>query len=474
MNRLKPFLPALFIFCLALLVRVIYNNTVAGSYYPLHDSLFYQTIGFNLVQEHCFCLQSYVTTVYRAPLWPFILGGFSIFFGKNDYVARIFLSILDAGTCALIYLFARDLFGRRLGMFAGIVAAFYTGLFLYTGWLYTETLFTFLLFALCYALFRIQRAHGAKLRVWLLCGVLMGLLSLARPNGLLVIGLFVVWALVLVWIKALPRVGTFKGVVSAALLAVVLIAPWTVRNYLVSHAFVPVATGDGTVMLGAYNDSVLKTSTSPGGYTGTWVNPLISSSKLAHSFPLYTCSAPCEVAREAAFNDAAKQWILHHKREMPLLLSMHFINMWQPNVAEADLPVDRYPHAPLSNVVTWMMYVTPIPIFLLAAFGLVVTFFLWRKLLFLYFIIAMTFAEAIYFYGIPRFRAPIEPIIILLATGALWWVVTQWRERSRSQGGQACDGAKSRISSASSRGRWNGTSWMVSAMRTTSSEGKSS
>ncbi len=430
MSRIKPFLPALFIFCLALLVRVIYNDTVAGQYYPLHDSLFYQTIGINLIQEHCFCLQPYVTTVYRTPLWPFILAGFSIFFGKNDYVARIFLSMLDAGTCVLIYLFARDLFGRRLGMFAGIVAAFYTGLFLYTGWLYTETIFTFLLFAQCYTLFRIQRAEGVKMRLWLLSGVLMGLLSLVRPNGLLVIGLFVLWAIILIWIKVLPRAATLKGVVCAALLAVVLIAPWTVRNYLVSHSFVPVATGDGTVMLGAYNDMVLKKSTSPGGYTGTWVNPLISSFNLSHSFPLLTCSATCEVAREAAFNNAAKQWILHHKRDLPLLLGMHFINMWQPNVVEADLPLARFPNAPLAGVVSWMMYVTPIPIFLLAAFGLVVTLFLWRKLLFLYFILGMTFAEAIYFYGIPRFRAPIEPILILLATGALWWIVTQWRERS--------------------------------------------
>jgi hypothetical protein len=40
MKRVKPLLPAIGIFCLALLVRVIYNDTVAHNYYPLHDSLF--------------------------------------------------------------------------------------------------------------------------------------------------------------------------------------------------------------------------------------------------------------------------------------------------------------------------------------------------------------------------------------------------------------------------------------------------
>src|SRR5947209_5099503 len=122
MKRFKPLLPAVSIFCLALLVRVIYNFTVAGQYFPLHDSLFYQTIGIHFINQHCFCLQTNVTTVYRAPLWPVILGIFSLFFGHNNLAGRLFLSLLDAGTCVLIYLFARDLFGRRFGMFAGLLA----------------------------------------------------------------------------------------------------------------------------------------------------------------------------------------------------------------------------------------------------------------------------------------------------------------------------------------------------------------
>jgi hypothetical protein len=101
MKRLRLSAPALSIFGLALLVRVIYNSTVAHTYYPLNDSLAYQTIGFNILKEHCFCWQPYITTVYRAPLWPAIIAGISLVLGPSDYYARLFLCCIDSGTCVL-------------------------------------------------------------------------------------------------------------------------------------------------------------------------------------------------------------------------------------------------------------------------------------------------------------------------------------------------------------------------------------
>ncbi|HJT58275.1 MAG TPA: glycosyltransferase family 39 protein [Ktedonobacteraceae bacterium] len=421
MNRVKAWLPAAAIFCLALLVRVIYNNTVAHNYYPLHDSLFYQTIGLNLLREHCFCLESHISTVYRAPLWPFIIAGISVIFGPSDYFARIFLSIIGSGTSVLIYLFARDLFGGRIGIVAGIIAAIYPELYIYDGWLYTESLYIFLLFALCYTLYRLQRAPQEKRGLWILAGILLGLLSLTRPNGLIVIGIVIVWAFIMVWIKILSWRPTVKGMMITTVIALALIAPWTVRNYIDTHTFIPVATGDGTVLLGAYNDEAL----SKPGYLGSWINPLQSRPDVTKPFPLFTCTPPCEVAREAAYKQAAIQWIESHTSVLPRLLALHFLNMWQPATIEADLPVERFPNQRSSQIVLAMMRTFPIAIFILAALGLAVTFRRWRELLFLYFIILLTIAECLIYYGSSRFRAPIEPILILLASGGIWWLTSQ-------------------------------------------------
>jgi 4-amino-4-deoxy-L-arabinose transferase-like glycosyltransferase len=421
MKRIKPLLPAFGIFSLALLVRVIYNNTVVHSYYPSHDSAFYQAIGFNLLKEHCFCLYSYVPTAYRAPLWPFMIAGISVVFGPSDYYARLFLSLVGSGTCVLVYLFARDLFGWRIGIVAGAFAAIYPELYIYDGWLYTESLYIFLLFAICYGLYRLLRTPERNWHIWILCGILLGLLSLTRPNGMIVIGLFIAWAIVMAWQKLLSWRVTVIGVLATTLIALLLIAPWTVRNYLVSHTFVPVATGDGTVLLGAYNDTVLTTATYEGGPKGTWINPLLSRPDITRSYPIKTCTAVCEVAREATYKNAAVQWILEHIHTMPHLLKLHFINMWQPNTYEADLPIARFPQLQSTQLVLRMMKTFPIFLYILAACGLAVTWWRWRELLFIYLMIVFTIAQNILYYGIPRFRAPIEPMLILLAAGAIWW-----------------------------------------------------
>ena len=175
----------------------------------------------------------------------------------------------------------------------------------------------FLLFAICYGLYRLLHTPERNWRNWIICGVLPGLLSLTRPNGIIVIGLFIIRSFIMVWQKFLSLRLTIRGVLVSTLIAVVLIAPWTMRNYLVSHAFIPVATGDGTVLLGAYNNEVLIKSTYPGGPKGTWINPNVSSPNIVRPFPLYACTPPCEVAREAAFKAAAIKWIEDNINIMP-------------------------------------------------------------------------------------------------------------------------------------------------------------
>jgi 4-amino-4-deoxy-L-arabinose transferase-like glycosyltransferase len=422
MKRIKPMLPAIGIFCFALIVRIIYNSTVAFHYYPLHDSAFYQGIAFHLLKEHCFCLESYVPTVDRAPLWSFIIAGLSLIFGPSDYFARLFLCLVGSGTCVLVYLFARDLFSWRIGILAGAFAAIYPELYIYDGWLYTESLYIFLLFAICYGLYRLQHKTERNWRNWIVIGVLLGLLSLTRPNGIIVIGLFIIWAFIMVWQKFLSWRVTIQGVLVSILIAVVLIAPWTIRNYRVSHTFIPVAIVDGTVLLGAYNNEALTKSTYPGGPKGTWINPIESRPDIVRLFPLHTCNPPCEVAREAAFKDVAVKWIQDNINVMPHLLTLHFINMWQPDTYEADLPTVRFSEQQSTQFVLRMMKTWPIYLFILAALGLAVTLWRWRELLFIYFVIILTIAQNIIYYGSSRFRAPIEPMLILLAAGFFWWL----------------------------------------------------
>jgi 4-amino-4-deoxy-L-arabinose transferase-like glycosyltransferase len=426
--RVRPFLPVALVAGVALCVRILYNMTVAQAYVPAYDSAQYQQIGLHLIDEHCFCLHPFITTAYRPPLWPMLIAAISLLVGRADLYDRLFLCGLGAGTCLLLFLLACDLFGRRSGLVAGLSAALFPTLFIYDGWLYTESLYTFLLLALCLCLLRIQRSQGRRPGLWLLCGILLALLALTRPNGLLLLGLVWLWTIWLVWRKLLSR-RALRNVALATLIACVLIGPWTLRNFLVTQRFLPVATGDGTVLLGAYND---QTATGPANL-GSWINPLKSARRVLTPFPLYTCNARCEMAREDASKNAAMQWISEHTSELPRLLVSHLRNFWTPYTREADLPMERFPALFASKVVLAMSQTLPLPLFALAALGLCVTLRHWRELLFVYMLLLSTLGEALIYYGSSRFRAPIEPLLILLATGALYWY---GKRRSRAERGQ--------------------------------------
>ncbi len=428
MKYLSRCIPAGIVFVFAFFIRLLYNVTVARHYYPTHDAHFYQTIGFKALHAHCYCLNGFFPTVNRAPLWPMLIAFISIPFGPSDFYARLFLSVLGAFTCVLVYFFAKAISNNTfVGLAGGGIAALYPGLFIYDGWLYTESLYIFLLFALCYSVYRLQR--NPQRYKWVICGVLLGLLSLTRPNGPAVLGIFLVWAVFMAWRKVFSWSFVAKGMLISTIITVAIIAPWTIRNYEVSHSFVSVAGGDGTVLLGSYNDEIL---TNP-DYLGTWINPLRSSPAITKPFPLFSCDASCEVKQDAVYRNAAEHWILTHLSSMPRLLALHFTNMWSPVIAEADLPVTRFSNQKSSQVVlTMMQLITPF-VFAFAALGAVVLWRKWRELLFVYCIILLTIAQNLALYGSPRFRAPIEPILVLFTTGTIWflWNIVQKLRHSR-------------------------------------------
>ncbi|GAC1433724.1 MAG: hypothetical protein NVSMB54_31810 [Ktedonobacteraceae bacterium] len=432
MKRLESMItvPLIVIFCVALTIRVAYNFTVANGYFPLHDSLTYQNIAFHLVQEHCYCLYSHLPTVDRAPLWPFVIAVIDRLIGPQDILVRLVLCLIGSGTCTLLYLFARDLFGERVGIFAGLVGAIYPFLYIYDGLLYAESLYTFLLLAYCYTIYHLQRSP--RLSLMISNGVLLGLLSLARPNGIALLGLFVIWAGVMYGIKVLSWRTALKSVLVVGLLTLIFITPWTMRNYKVTHTLVPVAVGGGKVMLGAYNYETADPVYQHGYYAGIWIIPSESTPWIVAKFPK-DCARACEVTRDDTYKAAALQWIQGHLSSMPFMLGQHFINTWEVVPQEADLATNRFPDRDSSRLVVVMMEtITPI-IFTLALLGIVVTSKRWRDLLFLYLMILLTLAQNLVFYGIPRFRAPIEPVLILLAAGAIWWIVSyssKWRKRT--------------------------------------------
>lgn len=407
-KRFAPYAPAIVIFVCALLVRVVYNLTVAHGYVPKFDANFYNTLAIHVNSEHCFCLQSHVSDTGRAPFWPFIIAALYTLTGTNNLHARLFLCLLGSGTCLLTYYFARDIFNRRIALLVGLVAALYPGLFIYDGWLYSESAYTFFVMSFAYALFRMQRTPRTAWTV--ACGISLACAALTRPNGISLFVLVFVWAVCMLRMRVLSWRKAIQVVLVITCLTFGLIAPWTVRNYLVSHKFILVATGGGAVLAGAYNDAAITSLAF--GYPGMWM-------------PTNRIRPPLTDFSDAGETAYGYHWIAAHPGEMPYLLSQHFINMWRPYTSEEGLPVREFPARRSSQVVWALMTTTPVVIIFLAACGLVVTFRSRRKeLLVPYLVIGSTIVLCVALYGSSRFRAPIEPLLVLLAGGAIWWLIS--------------------------------------------------
>jgi 4-amino-4-deoxy-L-arabinose transferase-like glycosyltransferase len=426
MKRWQPYLPILGIFFLALAVRVLYNLTVGKNYVAGYDSQAYEKIAFNIVREHCFCLNPYMPTVGRAPLWPGIIAAFDILLGPRNLYVRLFLCLVGSGTCVLVYLFAREVFNKQIALLAGILAIIYPGLFIYDGWLYSESLYTFLLLAFCYTLLLLQQT--GKYRWAIASGIILGLFSLTRPNGLLILGLVFLWGIIFAQKKILSWRAVATSIAIICLIALMIVTPWTIRNYQTTHRFVPVATGDGFVVLGAYNDMIFGNTP----FRGMWIRPSLTHPEIVRHY--LGCQGECEVRQNSDYEHYAWLWVQSHKSEMPYLLSLHFLAMWTPATPEADLPMNQFPSRHSSQIVVGMIQTMSIPVFILAAFGLVVTWRRkWRQLMFIYLVIGLTIGECLIFYGSSRFRAPIEPMLVILLSGGVWWVllkITNARKKS--------------------------------------------
>lgn len=430
MKKLKASVPIISVFSLALFVRIVYNVTIAHDYQPIFDAGLYDAIARHLIDEHCFCLYASHPTVSRSPLWPVVIGILYTFTGQQEFYARLFYCFLGSGTCMLIYLFARDLFGKRVALFSGILAATYTGLFIWDGWLYSESLYTFCVVFFVYSLYRLQHTlyvakppseqkqplwhrqpQTARLRLVTLCGVFLALAALTRPNGILLLVLVYLWGLIVVRAGIIPWQIVVRDALIITCITTLIIAPWTYRNYNVTKTFVFVSIGMGEVLNGTYNDQVVS---GPLSARGMWSPP---QGSITHDNINYT------PANDKADTQHALNWIRTHITATFYLLWLHFTNTWIPYTYSHGLPFEESFSLPSSKIFIEIITIMTWIVYSLAGFGLITTWKRWRlHLMPVYLFFCLILFQNMVFYGDMRFRSPLEPFLVLLAGGAIWYL----------------------------------------------------
>jgi 4-amino-4-deoxy-L-arabinose transferase-like glycosyltransferase len=204
----------------------------------VHDPAFYTLLGRSIADGHGYRLLSGEPTAFYPVGYSAALSVvFSIMtwlpFGDNEPLAiALFNLLLGVATIVLVFEVGRRVFDNRIGIVAAAIVSVYPNLIFHTSAALTETLFNFIMMsALVVLLWRPWTGYFGW-RTLALFGALLGASALVRPISLLVLpGLLVVWLIAgYGWRRAVK----FVAVIGIA--AVAVIAPWTVRNLIVMNS----------------------------------------------------------------------------------------------------------------------------------------------------------------------------------------------------------------------------------------------
>lgn len=166
-------------FAVALAVRLVNFMLLGGrdAYFSEPDSLGFWALGSGLAHARTFGA-SLMSMTFRMPLYPLLLGGVQRLFGDAPWVVVLLQTIIDAGTCVLIAALGA-LMSQRVGRFAGLLAAFSATLIILSTQILSDSVCLFFFAACLYAGARYVREPSAPLA--LIAGLAGGLSLTVRP-----------------------------------------------------------------------------------------------------------------------------------------------------------------------------------------------------------------------------------------------------------------------------------------------------
>ncbi|MEW6750969.1 MAG: glycosyltransferase family 39 protein [Candidatus Latescibacterota bacterium] len=376
-----------FVLAVALGVRLAYVSVEHSV--PPQDTPDYDEIALNLLRGEGFVARGawhgHELHSWRPPFYPCFLALVYGSLGYSHGAVRVVQACVGAGTALLVW----DL-GRRLmpaaALTAGLLAALYGPLVSSSYEVMSETWFTFLGVLSLSRLARATRGQDPGRDRLLLGGCAVGLAALTRPVGLLLLPAF-----------ALPAVlaGGRQGIRRTAWVAVGLacvMAPWTLRNWRVHGAIVPLTTQGGFIVARA-NAAVPDWRVPDGWGIAREVFERV----------------PCEVERDRLWMRQGLQYIGSHPGHYLRLAGERFLRFW-------------YFLRPDYNA--WFVAVLPFFLGGLWLYGRQDGFVLLGAYTG---ISVLVFAFVL--YGSTRFRLPLEPLFLLFAAAGAHGAAARWGGR---------------------------------------------
>jgi 4-amino-4-deoxy-L-arabinose transferase-like glycosyltransferase len=398
----------------AFALRVAYVDATPD-YVLRHDAVDYDVHARSIAQGEGFS-KTFAhgrPTAFRPPGYPYFLGAvYHLFKADREpvkdrvHVARIAQAFVGTALVALVGLVAAQLWGSVVGLVGLGLAAIYLPFILVGGAVMSEPLFDVFMLASLAAVLAYRRSRHRY--AWaLLAGVLAGLAALTRAQALILL----IPLAIAVWDgrpwRARAALGPPLVLVLAALLT---ITPWTIRNARELHAFVPISTQFGSALAGTYNDLSRADTENPASWHGLRhvpdyaylfnrvgeTNEATLERELRSASLRYIGEHPTYVAKVAWWNTRRMLDLASLRRSRATAATITIDHFWADRGivcfwAFAALALAGAFTA-MARRAPWYVWAMPVLMFLSVVFLVVET---------------------------PRYRTPIDPFLVLLATAAV-------------------------------------------------------
>ncbi|HXV80785.1 MAG TPA: glycosyltransferase family 39 protein [Candidatus Binatia bacterium] len=337
-------------------------------------------------------------TAWLPPVYPYMLAGIFKFFGiyssGSALVALTLNSVFSALTCVTIFHIGRKTFGPKVASWAGWSWAFFPyAVFWSTNWVWATSLSALLFSLICLSALQLERYNSS--RPWFGFGVLWGVIGLTDTALLSILPFFVGW---LYYRLSRQGVALPRAISACAVGFLLILTPWLVRNYLTFGEFVFVKGNFGMELhLGNHEGS-------SGLSGGRLLHPAGNDGEFERFRQMGELSYVKESKRQAL------DFIATHPGTFIWLTLRRVVYFWTGNSQLLQI-------FPLSGRFEAARYILFTLVSVLAFWGLFSAFRNGHPAVPLFAIILIVFPLVYYVtHPTPRYRHPIEPAMVLLAT----------------------------------------------------------
>ena len=348
-------------------------------------------------------------TIHILPGITFLLSPFLVFGYNEMSMTFIKLMMIGFGLLSITFTYAigHYLFNRYVGLIGALLLAIYIPQILSDNLVLTEGPFTAAFLGFFYFSFRLGDEPRMKWFYWVI-GLYLFMLYFRPTIALLPILLLIYFIL-----KKYPWKLAMKQFVVAAILLVLVMSPWWIRNYVHYDAFIPLSGGAGNPMLlGTYQGHGYK-------FTPTYKEVVSEIDAAMQGEPRYVIQeAQREVAQERMrlIHATEPEWFWETYIELKTIEQWSSPFYW---IEILSVPLEKM-HMIYEKTIVYLFW--------LSLLALVVYPKRWKEWIFVGLLIGYFTLLNNIFFAYPRYNQPLLPFLFVFASAGVIGVIQRLRE----------------------------------------------